>query len=486
MSRVRVIGLAVAALIALAAVLGIPSGADAHGALRRSSPASGDTLSAAPRELRLTFTEATELAVARLELLGPGGAPITLSPIRHGDSATVLVADVTGALDAGTYTVAWQIVGRDGHPVRGRFRFTIAAGATGLGAIPAAPDSGVAPAADPRTAPHAETHPEGDHRMEQMEAMPAAGAFDAGSPLYAAVRWLGFVAMLGVIGTIGFGAFVLPAAHHRLPVPALAADRAGDRLRRLGMMAAAALLVASGLRLVAQSVAMNGAAAFDGGQLATVLGGTLWGTAWMIQTAAAFLALAGFALVGRHGAGWAPAGVAAVAIAGSAALSGHAAAVAGRTGLAVAAHAVHVLAAGGWLGTLLALTIVGLPVALGAERGERGRAAAAMVNAFSPLALTCAAILALTGALSGWLHLGSLGALATSAYGRTLLIKLALVALVAAAGAYNWRRLRPALGDEQGAERLRRSARVELAIGALVLAVTAVLVATATPMDAMR
>jgi methionine-rich copper-binding protein CopC len=65
------------------AFLGVPAGVLAHGALRRSVPASGARLDRAPRELRLTFTERVELAVARLELIGPeGDQRVALSPLR--------------------------------------------------------------------------------------------------------------------------------------------------------------------------------------------------------------------------------------------------------------------------------------------------------------------------------------------------------------------------------------------------------------------
>jgi putative copper export protein len=70
-----------------------------------------------------------------------------------------------------------------------------------------------------------------------------------------------------------------------------------------------------------------------------------------------------------------------------------------------------------------------------------------------------------------------------SGYGRLLLIKLSLIVLLAAFGAVNWRVLRPALSDGIALQRLRRSATVELVIGAAVLAVTAVLVATSPPGD---
>jgi copper transport protein len=114
------------------------------------------------------------------------------------------------------------------------------------------------------------------------------------------------------------------------------------------------------------------------------------------------------------------------------------------------------------------------------DAGGRVAAAAALVGAFSPWALACAAVAAATGGVSAWLHLGAPAAFWSTAYGRTLLVKLALVAPVAATGAYNWRRLRPALaaGREDVTRLLARTATVELVVAALVLAATAVLVAT--------
>lgn len=82
-----------------------------------------------------------------------------------------------------------------------------------------------------------------------------------------------------------------------------------------------------------------------------------------------------------------------------------------------------------------------------------------------------------------WLRTQALSALWESGYGRTLLLKLALLSVVFATGAYSWLRVRPALGSTAAAGRLRRSATLELAAGVLVLAVTAVLVATPPPME---
>lgn len=173
-----------------------------------------------------------------------------------------------------------------------------------------------------------------------------------------------------------------------------------------------------------------------------------------------------------------------MALAFTPAMSGHAVASPEWRPAAILADALHVMGAGGWLGSLLFVVAVGVPAALRLPEDARGPAVADLVNAFSPTALILAGVTGATGIFAAWLHLGSLPALWETVYGRTLLVKLAVLSVVAGTGAYNWLRVRPALGDVRGARRIRRSAGVELVVGLLVLAVTAVLVATPPPADA--
>ena len=136
---------------------------------------------------------------------------------------------------------------------------------------------------------------------------------------------------------------------------------------------------------------------------------------------------------------------------------------------------LHVMGAAGWLGALLWL-VLSLPAVF-----TRNRGVATLVNAFSPVALSFAALVTITGVLSAWLRLGTIPALWSSSYGQVLLVKLALLAGVALVGLYNWRRMRPALETDAVAPRFVRSAMAELAFGVAVIMVTAVLVATPTP-----
>jgi putative copper export protein len=146
-------------------------------------------------------------------------------------------------------------------------------------------------------------------------------------------------------------------------------------------------------------------------------------------------------------------------------------------------NAVHILAASTWLGTLLVLFLVGIRgVIRTATSGlTRAELVCDLVNSFSPLALTAASIVALTGLTTAWLHLKRLSALWTSSYGIALIVKLVFVLMVVIMGAWNWQRVRPTLGESGSEETIRRSSTMELAFGALVLLATSVLVTLPSP-----
>ena len=477
-------------LVLVVALLATPAAALAHGELKSSVPASGSRLAVAPMELRLTFTEAVEMTFTRVELIGPDSQLVALGSLAYadGDARRVVVAAIRGPLVAGTYTVAWQIAGADGHPVRGRFTFTVLPGAAGL-ADPAAGAAGLATpsggemagggAADPGQLPQPAT-------VDEQGGLSGDAGFDAESPLYVAIRWVTFTAILVVLGAVAFHLFVLGFLRRAQEPDSPMLAPASARAATLGLWGAIALGVAALLRLYAQSYAFQGAeGALDPAMLGVIVGRTVWGWGWLLQVAGVVVAVAGF-IAARRGSrmGWGIAALGSAALAFTPALSGHAAAVPQLTWLAVLADGVHVIGAGGWLGSLLFVVVVGLSAAYRLPERERGRGAAELINAFSPTALVFAGIVAATGVFSAWLHLDSVSALWQSEYGRTLLLKLGILSVVAGTGAYNWLRVKPALGNIEGAVRIRRSATLELAVGVLVLVVTAVLVATPTPMDA--
>jgi putative copper export protein len=315
--------------------------------------------------------------------------------------------------------------------------------------------------------------------------MPEGITFGAESPAYVAIRALLFVGLLIAIGAIAFQGAVLEFLRRKQEPdsPMIATARHGAA--RAGLVGIVLVGLAAVLRLIAQSYAMHGSGdTFDATLVGSMLTSTVWGRGWLLQITAMIVAAFGFraALLGRGG--WWMAGLGVVALAFTPALSGHAASAPQLTRLAILADGLHVIGAGGWLGSLLLVLAVGLPAAMRLAEENRGPAVADLINAFSPTALVFAGISATTGVFAAWLHLGSVTALWQTVYGQTLLVKLAVLSLVAGTGAYNWLRVKPTLGNASSAMRIRRSARIELLVGAIVIVVTAVLVATPTAMDA--
>lgn len=187
------------------------------------------------------------------------------------------------------------------------------------------------------------------------------------------------------------------------------------------------------------------------------------------------VAFIGFALVrAKRSIGWAIAAIAVIIVALQPLYTGR---------LAGKVNAVHILAASTWLGTLLVLAIVGIRGLISGPASPQDRAVlvADLVNSFSPLALSAATIVAITGATTAWLHLKRISALYTTSYGIALLVKLALVLMVVILGAWNWKRVRPSLGAEGSEHTIRRSARMELTFAGLVLIATSVLVTLPSP-----
>jgi methionine-rich copper-binding protein CopC len=118
-------------LLLSAAVLCAAAPADARSAfhlrLVSSDPAADATLAAPPAALRLTFSEAPELAVTTVRLQGPGGHAVALGRLARarGDRTTV-VATPRAPIAHGRYEVTWRTMAHDGHAMHGTFHFTVA------------------------------------------------------------------------------------------------------------------------------------------------------------------------------------------------------------------------------------------------------------------------------------------------------------------------------------------------------------------------
>lgn len=95
--------------------------------------------------------------------------------------------------------------------------------------------------------------------------------------------------------------------------------------------------------------------------------------------------------------------------------------------------------------------------------------------------MQCVALLLITALIASWLRLSAFSDLWTTAYGSMLFRKIVFVIIALGFGYYHWRFMVKPEWSEATAGRFRRTAISELLTGAIILAFTALLVATALP-----
>ena len=286
-------------------------------------------------------------------------------------------------------------------------------------------------------------------------------------------------------GTISFRFFVAAPAFR-----AKAGGSLPDGIRvRLTRIIWAALIVAtiSGAAwLVFVAAEIGGvpvADALSEGLAWIVLTQTRFGMDWTVRLTMASL-LAVFLLLPKSAPGFASATDAASAalaagLLGSLAWAGHAAATAGRDGtIHLAGDALHLVAAGAWLGGLWPLAIL-----LGNARSAGDPVSAAIAHQaarrFSILGTISVAAILATGTINTYELLGTLAFAIHTAYNRLLLVKIGLFTAMVCVAAVNRLRLTPRLScggaDTQTIRQLERNSLAEAGLGILIVAIVAVL-----------
>ncbi|QER89746.1 copper resistance CopC/CopD family protein [Streptomyces tendae] len=419
----RVRTLVLLLLAVTGALLAGAAPASAHAALTGSDPAQGAVVDTAPAQVSLTFSEPIAVSDDSVRVLDPKGERVDKGAPANPSGTTFSVRLLSGLPD-GTYTVAYQVVSADSHPVAGAFTFSIGA------------------------------------PSETTVSVSAQGSDDG------LVGWLyGFgryVSYAGFVVMVGGAAFVLacwgPGARVR-PV---------QRLVVTGWLALTAATL--GLLLMRGSYTTSGKVGdiFDlsllGDVLQTKSGAALVSRLLLLAAAALFVAVLFGAYARTASAGVpdddsdpAPASdgdsapadgkedgddknadsgdltfglavggtVVAAGLAASWAMSEHASQGL-QPGVAMPVDVVHLLAVAVWLGGLTALLVA---LYRAPATSPVGRDA---VRRFSRLAFGSVVTLAVTGVYQSWRQLGSWSAFTDTRYGQLLLAKIALVAVMVA------------------------------------------------------
>jgi copper transport protein len=457
---------------AAAAVLLLAQPASAHANLVRSDPPNGGVLARAPAVARLWYSEEISPEFSSARVVDRTGAAITGSRAQVGGDPRQLTVELP-SLRKGTYGLVWRVLAEDdGHATSGVVVFTVGGAAAAAGAIPAA--AGATPA--------------------------AAGAGvegTAATPVGVLLRWLGLCALAGLVGCLAVAGPVLGRARAAAAPDTVAA---GARLARRRLLAVAAGCAAAAVAGGVLTLAEEGRRAAGGGRalgqaVLDLLTGTRWGHLWLAREAA-LIALVTVLLGIRSRLGEARARRATVlsvtaaalvlAVAWVEALGSHSAALESARGAAVAAYSLHVLTGLLWLGALPALVLTLFPRVAGLPPRDVARACR---GPFSTLIVISVTVLVVTGLYGAGRQVPEPGQLLSTTYGRTLLLKTALLAAVGGLGLANSALLhgrRPGkrgrlVRAPGGAAPSRRLIIAEALAGAVVLAAAGLLAETAPP-----
>jgi putative copper resistance protein D len=238
-------------------------------------------------------------------------------------------------------------------------------------------------------------------------------------------------------------------------------------------------LVSAWAVLMMMTAGMGGSlgAAVDPSFLATAVSDTQFGRVWIMRILLAIVVL-GVIVKPRPTRDRSMLVLSGVLLA-SVALTGHSALPGGMPEiLHQLADAVHLLAAGWWIGGLLALVLVARSLGSEAHR---------VLERFSGVGYGAVAAIVLTGLFKSAILVATLGGVDSTAYGWTLLLKVALVALMGLLALSNnfliTRRLKGGAGQTLWLGRLQHSVALEFALGLGVLAVVGALGAMSPPIS---
>jgi copper transport protein len=473
--------------------LAAPAAALAHAQLLGTVPQAGLTVARQPPLVIFEYNESVGFTLGAVRVYNAAGDEVDNSDVVHpGGVGSKLGVGLKPGLPDGTYTATYSVISADTHVVTGGLVFAIG-------------------------------HPSASSpTVVSLIARDKAG--EVTIVAFSVVRALDYVSLALAIGGLAFLWLAWGPATRALALGAdddpeyrrrraLAARVLGRRIERLLAVAIGLGIITGELGILLEGASAAGVSLWSslrGEIIRTVLDsrfGWVWGSRTVIWI---LLGLALAATIGARRAREAradapePATEAAVprpAVAVIAALTGvYLAMTPGLSShpgvqsvaILLPADLIHVVAVAVWVGGIAAL-LLALPKAVRQlEPPDRTPLLAAVLARFSAVALVCVIAITITGGIQAIVLVRTLDALVASAYGRAIVIKVVLFAILVGFGLLHRKRIIPALdvlvraGETPGqiGVLLRRTLRREGLTMLGVFAVTAALIVYTPPVDA--
>src|SRR3989440_5295532 len=431
--------------LALCLTLLLPAIASAHAILLRSDPAKDSVLSIAPKQVRMWYSEALNPAFSTAVVVN-GETKRVDNRDAHISSSDQTEMDVTlqPNLPPSVYIVIWRTdSAADGHILRGSFIFSVARA------------DGSVPTLAPGSNPGANVLGSGNLTGLYTGQIDGPTLFNL---IMITLVELGAIFWMGAQLWINFVLTISAEAHTEERNTNEQVQRRFERYFSLPTLIV--LFLANIGVLVGQALNLTG------GDLASAISPTLlvglatsgrFGIYWMMREVVILLAiiLALYMLLQQQRsritrtvlpiANLVLASALLIAIT----MSGHAAAVNPNiVSYAIIIDWLHLLAASLWVGSMTYIATNYLPVLKRLHIPQQARSLVTVLPYFSPLAIAGVLIMSVTGPFSAAFHLTSWQQFLSTAYGRALLVKIALIGGLLLTSAIHVGILRPRLKKE--------------------------------------
>lgn len=403
--------------------------AHGHTALQDSSPAADSTLEETPDEIVLKFNQS--VTPVNVTLTGPDDGLVESVGEAVANEEGVAVP-IVAPLESGLYVVSFRVLSGDGHPIDGRFEFSIAASPSAVATV------------DPAERP-------GESLSARVEE--AVSSTTGTSVVETADKLARVAYMLMLLLAIGLVVFRITI---RLST---ALDSWVVLLTRSAAISGVLLSV---VYFATTTLAVTGTGGVRSDHLYLIAQSSI-GTSLLLA------AIGFFVLAVGTGASRTIAGAAVALLIISRVVTGHPASQAPMLVL-VPGMALHIVTAAFWFASLWVL--------LRALRTEPSSGLAALVSDFSRAALWFVSALLGAGVIMASVHLDSVDALFNSTYGQTLMWKLGGVAGLLLLAGVNRFVLTPGLVKQSRSDGLSASIRFESLLMVAVIAISTVLAAT--------
>ncbi len=431
--------IALPAAICLALLLPVVASAHSTQAiLLRSTPAQNAVLSAPPSQVQLSFSQDLNAALSTAQVVNSQRQRVDQLDARvNASDGTEMDLTLQENLPPDVYIVVWRTASaEDGHVLLGSFSFTVARVDGSLPQLAAGNNPG--------------------RGILGYANADSAGTLDGTAFFNLLLVTLVEIGSIFWVGAQIWLNFVLPPAAEKHAEEQELNRRVEERFVRHFSLPTLGVLLLANLGVVyGQALAVTGNAltAFSPQILGAEISGH-FGTYWLMRVIVILLAAA-VGIYMLRGKRRSPSQNHTLALLNlflgallfiALTLSGDATSVgAVLVPYSVVIDWLHLVAAALWIGGMFMMLLIYLPLLKPLTVTERTRSLLAILPQYTPLAIAGVVIMATSGPLSAAFHLTTADQSITTAYGRALLVKILLVAILLATSAYHVYWLRPRL-----------------------------------------